>query len=279
MWLLLLPVTWLIFSGAGQQEFFFTTNGALRFALAALSGFGVLMLFERCLSLLAVGTRWASRYVFTVLLLGATPVFAGWLARDAWQSVALMLWVFGIWVVLWQRNNSRLRRMVSQPVILILSGLLLLAGWRLVGPGWRSEAPWSPANWFSGGIVSVNGEEVYFIYNLPGVLLVLVHPVFFLPLLLLSPLLRRTDFMRIEHRWLMGYVLLMALLLSASERITLIDFLPVYVLMLLLVFPAFDRFFAYGFYFLKKKWMIPILAICGSIQLISILAYTWLQRH
>lgn len=249
---------------ARQQEFLFALT-------AALSGVPALLIFEGCLRRLATGTRWQSRFAFTGLLLGGSPSFVGWLARDLLEILSLTGWLTVLWAMLVVWEHGHLRHLSPKFLIeLAAAALMLMAGWSLVG----ADAQWSPVNWVSRGIACVSGEGVYYLPNFPGVVLTLVHPVFFLPLLLLSPLMRRTDFMRIEQQRLMVMILLTAATISGSAILKLSDFMPVYVLILLLIFPAFDRFYAYGFYFLKKKWMALMLGICAAIQVFFTYIYS-----
>ncbi|MCC7245794.1 MAG: hypothetical protein IT269_08955, partial [Saprospiraceae bacterium] len=207
-WLLLPPVCWLMISQlARQQEFLFALT-------TALSGVPALLIFERCLRLLAAGTRWQSRFVFTGLLVGLAPSFSGWMNRGPLDGLTLTGWLAALWAILWIWEHGRLRRLSPRFLIVLAAVILMmLAGWAFV----EANAHWSPVNWFSRGIACARGEGVYYLPNLPGIVLTLVHPMYFSPLLLLSPLMRRTDFMRIEQQWLTIMLLLTALMISGAR--------------------------------------------------------------
>jgi hypothetical protein len=127
---------------------------------------------------------------------------------------------------------------------------------------------WSVSHWFARAFDTINGRLTYMVPNLLyAFLFPLVHPGFCISLVLLSPLFRRTDVLLLSKRVILVCFCVHGLFLAGfnSQNVRLL--LPDYVLLLCILFPAWDRFFAYGFYFLKRKWMIPILGLIAAIQL------------
>jgi hypothetical protein len=131
-------------------------------------------------------------------------------------------------------------------------------------------ADWSGWNLFRRSFVTVNGTLSYF---LPNILYVLFYPLLhygFFPLLgLLFLLFKRTDLSLYSKKIIMAclaaHLLFLATVAGQNPRY----FIPDYSFWLCLLFPAWDRLHAYGFYFLKWYWMRWILGLFLAIQLID----------
>ncbi len=111
---------------------------------------------------------------------------------------------------------------------------------------------WSPLNLFRRTFHDQNGTVTYLLPNLVYVFYPLFHPGFCIMLPGLLLLSKRTDAALSSRRVLLicltGFVFFLGGLSHQNVRYLL----PAYVLTLVLLFPAWDRFFAYGSYFFKK---------------------------
>lgn len=111
---------------------------------------------------------------------------------------------------------------------------------------------WSPLNLFRATLTDASGTVNYRFPNLVFILYPLAWPGFLPPLPLLFLMAKRTDFLLPAKRVLLVslavYLLFLGGLPSQNSRYLL----PAFALILLLMFPAWDRFVSYGFYFFKK---------------------------
>jgi len=128
---------------------------------------------------------------------------------------------------------------------------------------------WSLWNLFKTTFTNANGTVDYGWPNGLYIFFPLAHPGFFLLLGLLFIGLKRTDFLLPVKRLLLICLGAHLLFLGGVPHQNLRFLLPDYTVLLLLLFPAFDRFFAYGFYFLKKRWMYLALGLFVGIQLFA----------
>lgn len=78
------------------------------------------------------------------------------------------------------------------------------------------------------------------------------HPFFCLPLPALVLLFKKTDVGLYHRRALVFCLTALMLYFSGLHRLSSAQLLPAYALVLLLLFPAWDRFFAYGNYFFPR---------------------------
>jgi hypothetical protein len=186
-----------------------------------------------------------------------------------------------VWVVLWRAGRWR--------VLLMWLGLLVLPvlWWYSGGlagavQGHSAWQGWSVWHWWRRSFEGMNGLQTYWAPNLIyGWLFPLIHPGFCVSLSLLFPLFRRTDVLLPSKRLALLCMALHGLFLAGFDSQNVRWLLPDYFLLLLIMFPAWDRFFAYGFYFLKNKWMLPIFGVLGCIQLFFIIKTIRpvLERH
>ena len=193
-------------------------------------------------------------------------VFAG-LAVTTRYALAALLVLPALALVLerWRR------RQYAWLAAMILAALLALA------PLWwlKAGAPkgllahsllqdWSVLNFFKSTFVQASGTVTYPLPNLIYLFYPILHPGFCLVLPALFLLTKRTDAARYTKRLLLFSLTAYLLLLGGLPHQNLRYLLPAYVLLLLLFFPAWDRFFAYGLYFFKRLtyWLMALALAC-----------------
>ena len=133
---------------------------------------------------------------------------------------------------------------------------------------------WSVWNFFKRSFSQASGRVTYTLPNLLYLFFPVAHPGFCLLLPALLPLARRTDAVRHTKRLLLLSMVLYLLLLGGLPHQNLRYLLPAYAILLLLFFPAWDRFFAYGLYFFKRLTY-ALMALALACQLFFC-AYTLL---
>lgn len=129
---------------------------------------------------------------------------------------------------------------------------------------------WSLLHLFHSSFTTVNGTVDYGWPNGLYILFPLIHPGFFLLLGLLFLLVKRTDFQLPVKRLLLVCLPVHLIFLGGIPHQNLRYLLLDYVLILLLLFPAWDRFISYGFHFLNKRWMHWALGFFVVLQVFSI---------
>lgn len=199
--------------------------------------------FERCCHWLAPGTHERSRFLYAGLLFGLSPVFVREVALGSWE---VWFWAAFLAAIAAAARLLDFRKRREMPVFLLLVGLAVcLKTWAV---------PPSPA--------PVN--------DLPKVIFLLsplCHPGFFVLLPALFFLVKRTDFQLFAKKLLLMLLVLWLLRAALLPAPKLPDLFPAYAVLLLLLFPAWDRFVAYGFYFLGGRWMWLALGVFGLVQL------------
>ena len=111
---------------------------------------------------------------------------------------------------------------------------------------------WSSANFFSATFSQVSGTVSYTLPNLAYICFPLMHPGFCLTLPGLLLLAKRTDAGLYTKRLLLISLLAYLFFLGGLSLQNLRYLLPAYAVLLLLLYPAWDRFFAYGLYFFRR---------------------------
>jgi len=111
---------------------------------------------------------------------------------------------------------------------------------------------WSLLHLFQATFTQASGTVSYRLPNLFYLFYPLAHPGFCLTLPALFLLARRTDAALYSKRLLLLSMLLYLFFLGGLSHQNTRYLLPAYTLLLLLFFPAWDRFFAYGLYFFKR---------------------------
>ncbi len=221
---------------------------------------GVVWMFARLLQLLSPGTLVLSRLLYSVLALSMAPVFVAGGTGDHFAMAAILLLLLLVYSLVLAVEAGSRRQLVHAIVLPILGVCLLF--WLKNDLNWSK---WSFFNLFRRHFP----DGQYTLPNLLHVLTPLCHIGFFLFLPVLFAVVRKTDFYlatkQILATGLIGYVVLIGGL-PAQNQVWL---LPAYVLVLCLLFPAWDRFIAYGFYFLKKHWMYLALGISATVQIVA----------
>jgi len=210
------------------------------------------------------------------------PLLAGLLAACACivrfsNAPLLMPSLLVLFVHLWKRKYF-----VSLLAYgLVGAAVLLSLFWHV---GWAKHSmwqDWSAWNLFRRNFETSNGQLSYY---LPNIGYILVYPVLyygFSPFIgLLFILFRRTDLQLYSKKILLACLVVHLLFLATVPGQNARYLIPDYVLMLCLLFPAWDRMHAYGFYFLKWKWMRWILGVFCIIQIAdtTLLLRPMLQR-
>lgn len=238
-----------------------------RLAVAAAGGFSV-WLFARFLQVLTPGTHTASRLVYATLLLALSPVFGRTGAGCDGQLPCLLL------VLLFLLAATKT---LDHPRLLVWWGFGGLCVWGIAyygaAPGlaadvFSSLSSWSWSNLFRPGFG--NASEVMG-FALPNGFCVLFYPLMHPGFCLLLPglflLFKKTD-LHLPSKKLLWWSLVCCLLaVGGLPQARLSNLLPAYLLWLLLFFPAWDRFFSYGFYFFPRlAW--GLLLLLGFFQFI-----------
>ena len=266
-----------------------------------------LWFFNQNLRLLSPGARAESRAVFTGLALALSPYFlragltsmsdalglalalgAFWLglrvvykgrALDAVAAAVLMAWAVttrfglvalllplagGMLLMLWRRRNFR-----GIAGLFIAGALAFLPHfWLKNGADVSINRDWSLLYFFQNTFSNDNGAAHYLLPNILYLLFPLCHPGFCLLLPGLLLLGKKTDVILPSKKVLIACLLCYLFLLGGFPHQNLRFLLPAYALLLLLFFPAWDRMFAYGFYFFKRlTW--SILALVLAVQLLA----------
>jgi len=131
---------------------------------------------------------------------------------------------------------------------------------------------WSVGNYFRASFSDANGAVSYFLPNALYLLFPLAHPAFCLPLPGLLLLAKKTDLHLISKKVLVACLILYLLFLGGIPHQNLRFLLPAYAILLLLLFPAWDRMFAYGLYFFKRLTY----AIIGTTLAIQLCGTAWM---
>ncbi len=116
-----------------------------------------------------------------------------------------------------------------------------------------SLTQWSATHFFKNTFVSSSGVISH--YTLPNVLFLLFplsHPAFCLPLPGLFFLYKKTDLVLPAKKILLASITAYLILLGGMPQQDLRHLLPVYALVLLVLFPAWDRLYCYGFLFFRR---------------------------
>ena len=209
----------------------------------------ILYCFARLLEVLGHGTPQRSKRLMLLLGLCASPVFLYSIVFSGRALVvtaivlAMLLWIFRHW-------ERQLRPADHLTLAGTAAGAVLLMG--MMPEGFVGLLPALP---------SYSWDDILYLFS------PLMHPWFLLPLPLIFWLFRRTDVYRAPQRVLLMAAVGSAMLAAGIEPRTHSALLPAFSCVLLLLFPTWDRFISYGFYFAKEKWMYPIL---GGLLLLQI---------
>lgn len=111
---------------------------------------------------------------------------------------------------------------------------------------------WSAGNFFQRTFNHENGIERYALPNILFLFFPLAHPAFCLTISGLFFLFKKTDIALPVKRILLASIVAYLLFLGGLPYQHLSDLLPAYALLLLLLFPAWDRLYCYGFLFFPR---------------------------
>lgn len=275
--------------------------------VSLLSYAGSIWLFQALLRQLTPGAHAASRLSYTILLCAMAPLLVRAGVSSMSDALGLMLCMATLLAVLRTLQDASWRyplgavifaasacivRFSNAPLLapMLLAfcahllqrkrGLVLaacvLAGMVALLPlfwqvNWAQHSmwqDWSAWNLFRRSFVTTNGQLSYY---LPNICHVLLYPVLyygFSPFIgLLFVLFRRTDLQLYSKKIVLACLAVHLLFLATVSGQNARYLIPDYVLLLCLLFPAWDRMHAYGFYFLKWKWMRWILGVFCIIQI------------
>lgn len=180
------------------------------------------------LAVAAVGTRYALAPLLAPMLLALTLL---WMREKRYAHLAL-----GVLVA----------------VVAVFS-LVLVTSHAAHGPLQHSlVGHWSVWNFFKRTFHDMNGTVTYLLPNVVYGFYPLFHPAFCILLPGLLLLGKRTDVALSSRRVLLICLVVYLFFLGGFTHQNLRYLLPAYVVLLVLLFPAWDRFFAYGSYFFKK---------------------------
>lgn len=134
---------------------------------------------------------------------------------------------------------------------------------------------WSPGNMFCRSFSDANGSIRYLLPNILHVLSPLAHPFFCLPVVLFFLLFKKTDFHHHSQRILLACTACLLLFIAGLPCQNLRYLMPAYTILALFLYPAWDRFFSYGFYFFKNLTG----ALIAAIFLIQVVCIAGILSH
>jgi 4-amino-4-deoxy-L-arabinose transferase-like glycosyltransferase len=184
-------------------------------------------------------------------------------------ACAPLLAPFGL--ILMYRLAVRQRWLPLMVLLIAALSVLMLHVWLKTGAP-RSAlnhdlfSDWSPLHWFSRQFENANGRSAYPLPNLLFLLYPLAYPGFCVLLPLFFLMSKRTDVLLPVQKIIAACLLFYLLFLGGLPHQNARHLLPAWVLLLVLLFPAWDRIISYGFYFLKLRHMHLILGTGVAIQ-------------
>ncbi|MFN0173411.1 MAG: hypothetical protein ACKVU0_02095 [Saprospiraceae bacterium] len=200
-------------------------------------------IWAAALAVLAISTR----YSLAALLLPLAVVLAYYLfARKKWLALAGVFFA-GLLAMMphfWLKANGAANPLAHS-----------------------SLEQWSVANFFQNTFEGYNaGLSHYLLPNILFLLYPLAHPAFCLVLPGLFFLFKRTDLVLPAKKIILVCIATYLVLLGGMPQQNLRHLLPAYVLVLLLLFPSWDRLYCYGFVFFRRLTL-GILLTGLSVQL------------
>ena len=151
----------------------------------------------------------------------------------------------------------------------------------LAHPFQHSALHWLPAHFFQRRFQFENGLAEYSLPNFLYLAFPLMHPGFCLTLPGLLFFVKKTDIHLPAKKAILGCIGGYLLLLGGLPHQNLRFLLPVYALVLLLFFPAWDRLYCYGLHFFKRLTLL-FLGLTLALQLvfcIRMMAPTWARNR
>lgn len=271
--------------------------------------------FIQNLQLLTPGARMESRAVFAALALAMAPYFvrsglssmsdalglalalgALWFglrvvykgrSMDAMAAAILMAWAvttrFGLGALLFPLAGAILLILVRNRNFwgiagMSVAGLLAFLPhfWLKNGVEVSVDRHWSLLYFFQNSFSNENGSVHNLLPNILYLLYPLAHPGFCLLLPGLLLLAKKTDLILPSKKVVIACIACYLLLLGGIPHQNMRYLLPAYAFLLLLFFPAWDRMYAYGFYFFKRlTWSVLVAVLVVQIIVtVKILAST-----
>lgn len=241
----------------------------LRSAVTAMSDALGLCLLLACL--LAGFISQEKKY--SAWLLAAT-FFAALALSTRYALAALLIpYIIWLWTVAWrERRYDWIAGSVAAGILGLLPQIWLKSNVDVSPLEHSLLQDWSVKHFFQSEFTNASGTIRYFLPNLAYLFFPLAHPAFLLHLPLLLLLGKRTDLVLSEKKILLLSTLSYLLLLGGLPHQNLRYLLPVYVLWLLLFFPAWDRMYCYGLIFFRKT----TLAVIGITLAVQLAGSAWL---
>jgi hypothetical protein len=219
------------------------------------------------LAAFANGLRVLEAHRFSAAIWAA--LFAG-LAVTTRFSLAALLAPLAAMLIFYLLENKKWALAiltVSTGLLGVLPHFLLKIGSAQNPLGHSLLQDWSLFNFFKADFTNASGTVDYGLPNIVYVFFPLAHPGFCLLLPGLFLLAKKTDIHLETKRALLACLAAYLLLLGGIPHQNLRYLLPAYAVLLLLFFPAWDRMFAYGFYFFKRLTF-SILAVVLAVQIV-----------
>lgn len=242
-------------------------SDAMGLALALAAFFFGLRTFEngRTIDILAAAVFGAgaisTRFALAALLLPlALAIGYQWLTSKKWFALAAALGAFSLamlphfWLKAGGAENPLMHSMLQH---------------------------WSVGNFFQRTFSNENGLVHYTLPNILFLGFPFAHPAFCLGLPGLFFLFKKTDLVLPAKRILLVSVLVYLMLLGGIPHQNLRHLLPAYTLVLLLLFPAWDRFYCYGFLFFRRltTWLLVGALSLQLLCCVKYLAPTLARNH
>lgn len=269
-----------------------------------LAGSLCFWVFMGLLALLSPGSRADSRLIFTVWCLMLAPIFFMASITIASDALGLLLALTSFFFGIRTLENSRLANVIgavgfaalAANTAYILAALLVpllaaiavhlfvrkkwIATFSILALGfaavlysfwYHSEGAsvlpcaWSVSHFFKNHFTGSDGAALHYWFpNVIYLLFPLCHPAFCLPLAGLLLLFKRTDLLLPAKKVLVLCICVYLTVLGGLPQQHLHHLIPAYALLLLLLFPAWDRMYCYGFIFfpkLTKGILVTVLAL------------------
>jgi hypothetical protein len=153
--------------------------------------------------------------------------------------------------------------------IVVGSAVLSLHLWLKINANWLPihhgiTQGWSLFNLFERNFMNSDGINSYFLPNGLFVLSALMHPKYCLLLPAILFMAKKTDLITTEKKVLLFCLIGYLLLIGGTTAQAIRFLLPAYAIILILLFPAIDRFISYGFTYFKKYTYFGLILIYGS---------------
>jgi len=270
---------------------FITGNAVLSLQLISWSSAALAVYFflSGCRYLLP-GAKAESRFLFGMFFLSAPVFLRGcFTSMSDIPALAFTLGALRFGLDAGEHRNGRalllaaftagLAMLIRPAMFAVLAPLMLWVSWRTVRrqfwwwsagililglfavvhhwakPGGMSAGvvnDWNLIHFFSRTFTNASGTVTYFLPNILQLFSPLAHYGFFVATFLLFFLFKKTD-LHLPVKWVLVAALLSYMLLIGGLPVPNVRYLlPVWAIGLWLLYPAWDRFYAYGLYFFPK---------------------------